>query len=214
MLGLLLLLATAGFAAAGDPVTCKGKQYKVDEQERIWEKPGSTWTQIGDRCLNLVCSRRNLFCYGHDNTLWRYNGTPNSWTPANELSAGQQLSAGTVMGEAQNLVSNNGNYFLYMQENGDIGIWAKEPRQVQWSSRTADKANCTLKMQPDGNLVVYDATGQPVWASQMQGATDQRYNDAKYKPVRLLVTDDGRAELISATGFKVWDSKDGRSPLN
>ena len=215
LLLLAFFLLAAGASYAQQAVTCNGKEFKTDAQERIWENKGGTWTQVGDRCLNLVCSRRNLYCYGHENTLWRYNGRVHDWTPASELHAGQQLNAGFTDEGAQNLTSADGKVFLYVQVNGDIGIWAHRPdAKPVWSSQTAPKRNCTLKMQTDGNLVMYDASNRAVWSSQTHYTIDQRYNQEQYKPVRLVLNNDGRAELLSATGFKAWDSKDGRTALN
>ena len=214
VLGLLLLLAPAGFAT-DYLVACNGRELKVDGQGNIWEKRGATWTQIGDQCLNLFCSRRNLFYYDHDNTLWRYNGSAYRWTSANQLRPGQALNAGTVSGEEQNLTSGNGRVALYLQANGDLAVWSLQPdRRLEASLHAADQANCTLKLQADGNLVVYAADGRAAWASQTDASADPRYAQARYKPVRLLLTDDGQAELLSSTDFKVWDLKAGKAPLN
>lgn len=197
--------------------TCMGKQFKVDAAKKIYEKINGQWSHVGDRCNGLECSRRRLFCRSTDGSLWRYNEQPHNWTSANTLLAGQFLNGGDgTMGDAMHLQSANGKHFFYMQENGDLGLWTHDPSpRIVWNSKTHMKgANYTLHMQPDGNLVAYDANNQPIWASQTQHAWDARYKDKKYMPVKAVLEDDGKLVLYSATGFRAWDSAHGKYSLN
>lgn len=198
-------------------VSCVGKLFKVDAEKKIWEKINGTWTHVGDRCNQLFCNRRRVFCVGIDGSVWRYNDQPNSWTPANTLLAGQFLNGGNgTMGDAMHLQAANGKHFFYMQENGDLGIWTHDPSpKLAWNSKTFDKgANCTLHMQTDGNLVAYNSKNEPIWGSETQHAWDVRYNDKKYKPTKAVLEDNGQLVLYSETGFRVWDSAKGKYPLN
>jgi hypothetical protein len=51
-------------------------------------------------------------------------------------------------------------------------------------------------MQMDGNLVVYDAGGTPIWASGTNG----------YSGAWLIVQDDGNVVIYSASGAPLWAS--------
>lgn len=198
-------------------ITCAGKQFKVDDQKKIWERRNGKWVHVGDRCNQLYCNRRRVFCTSTDGSVWRYNEQPHNWTPANTLLAGQFLNGGDgTLGDAMHLQAANGKHFFYMQENGDVGIWTHDPQPRQtWHSKTFDKgANCTLYMQDDGNLVAYDGNNKPFWASDTHVSFDSKYNDKKYKPVRAVLENDGKLVLYSETGFRVWDTEKGKFPLN
>lgn len=195
-------------------VNCEGYEFKVSEDKKIWQKIDGNWTHIGDRCEELVCHLQCLFCRSTDGSLWRYNGKAHDWTLANTLLAGQDLQGGRGMLKAHWLTSANGKHFLYMQENGDVGIWTHDPDPKNiWASRTSPNAKCSFAMQTDGNLVIYDANHKALWASETQEWWDSRYNEAKYKPVKLVLEDDGRIVLYSATGYKVWDNINGKYAL-
>ncbi|MEZ5418308.1 MAG: hypothetical protein R2708_13295 [Vicinamibacterales bacterium] len=49
-------------------------------------------------------------------------------------------------------------------------------------------------MQGDGNFVVYDAAGQPVWATDTAGLPG----------AELRVQDDGRIVLCDSGGGSIW----------
>ncbi|MCP4438377.1 MAG: hypothetical protein GY810_05480 [Aureispira sp.] len=195
-------------------LTCEGQEYSVDSDKKIWQKINGNWTHVGDRCAELVCNRRHLFCKSTDGSMWRYNGQAHNWTQANTLLAGQELKGGDGTLGDQHLAAANGKHFLYMAGNGDISIYTHNPGvSLTWNSKTFPGANTVLKMQTDGNLVAYAANGSVVWASNTHFTQDPKYKEAKYMPVKLILEDDGVAVLYSATGFKVWDTKKGKYEL-
>ncbi len=66
------------------------------------------------------------------------------------------------------LVSPNGQYFLRMQSDGNLVVYA--PGNIAtWSSRTGGNTGAFLRMQSDGNLVVYSSSGIKLWASETFG---------------------------------------------
>ncbi|MCB9235530.1 MAG: hypothetical protein H6581_27990 [Bacteroidia bacterium] len=195
--------------------TCEGKSFKVDAAKLIYEQIAGKWVKVGIKCDALACNRRKVYCTSTDGSLWRYDGTPDAWTPANTLKAGQNLNAGKVMGQAEFLQAANGKYYFYMQENGDLGVWFHNPDpKVIYSSKTAPQTNATLYMQTDGNLVAYNEAGTPIFASDTSPFTDARYGQDKYKATRLVLENDGTLVLYSNTNFKVWTNTGGRMPLN
>ena len=66
-----------------------------------------------------------------------------------------------------------------------------------WTAGTAQRGISRLTMQPDGNLVVYDNSGYPVWASDTGG------NRGAYLSVGA-----GDAKVLSSTGKTLWSATD------
>ncbi len=87
-----------------------------------------------------------------------------------------------------------GGYRLDMAGSGSATVTDVHNVQVWTSGSTT--ADSYLVMQPDGNLVVYSATGKPRWAAMV------------YSPgARALLQEDGNLVVYSTTGTAVWDSK-------
>lgn len=78
----------------------------------------------------------------------------------NGLLPGQQLDPG------QSVSSPNGQFKLTMKDNGELTLtlWGA----THWTSRTKGTGHHAL-MQADGNLVVLNAAGAPVWATGTNG---------------------------------------------
>ena len=115
--------------------------------------------------------------------------------PANLLRAGQSLYVG------QMLVSQNGNFQLVLQPDGNLVLYQVSPTLALWSSQTAGQPSSELVMQPDGNLVLYDQATPPnvLWNSQTYG----------HEGAFLLLQDDGN--LVVYTEIPCWSA--GTGPL-
>ena len=68
-----------------------------------------------------------------------------------------------------------------------------------WQAENAWSHGNTLKVQSDGNVVLYDEGGHPVWASNTEG------NDGAY----LAVQDDGNAVVYDKAGEPIWATNTG-----
>jgi hypothetical protein len=63
------------------------------------------------------------------------------------------------------------NPVLTMQTNGNLVFTEGNPPQVVWSSNTPQYPNASAVLENNGNLVINDASGDPVWAlGTAQGA--------------------------------------------
>jgi hypothetical protein len=66
-------------------------------------------------------------------------------------------------------VANRGATDLIFQDDGNLLIWAIPPPPAQptllWQTFTNGKNQAFLRMQDDGNLVIYQQGGAAVWAS-------------------------------------------------
>ncbi len=94
----------------------------------------------------------------------------------------------------QYIRSNNGDYVLMMERNGNLIIWQKN-NGAPWMANTHDSGNA-LFMQTDGNLVVYDGgvqfdTGSPAsWASGTGGGDGIR---------TIKITDNGKFQILDGS---------------
>jgi len=125
-------------------------------------------------------------------------GTPAAWaqpqpSPANLLLADQSLLVG------QMLVSQNGNFQLVLQPDGNLVLYQVSPTLALWSSQTAGQPSYVLTMQPDGNLVLYDNATPPnaLWSSQTFG----------HGGAYLILQDDGN--LVVYTALPCWSADTG-----
>jgi hypothetical protein len=82
---------------------------------------------------------------------------------SSQLSAGQSLTAGQSLWSPSNLyhadLQSDGNFVVYPA--GD----SSSTGGALWNSVTGGNSNDYLKMQDDGNLVVYSEGGLPLWSS-------------------------------------------------
>ena len=104
------------------------------------------------------------------------------------------LSPGGSMVRGDWLYSNKGNHCFGLQGNGCICLFMLHPKNgVLWKAEQYWSGQ-VLRMQDDGNLVIYDYQNSAVWAS----------NTAGYPGSVLRLEDDGNL-LIYAPGTRpIW----------
>lgn len=91
-------------------------------------------------------------------------GNAQAGTDPDELHQGYEMVAGDY------LETFTGNYRFIFQHDGNLVLRAWPSREVAWASGTNGKGGTHLKLQGDGNLVLYTSTRQPVWASGTHGS--------------------------------------------
>ncbi len=116
-----------------------------------------------------------------------------------------QLNAGETLLTTQKLYSPNGDYYLNMQEDGNLCIYRTKDNGFIWCSMAYGFSDATLKMQEDGNLVVY-SNGEAKWSSKTQAYYNKRFKDPKNKPVKLVLENNGILYLYTESGKAVWSS--------
>ncbi|XP_066510502.1 B-type lectin plumieribetin-like isoform X2 [Hoplias malabaricus] len=92
----------------------------------------------------------------------------------NSLSTNQELHRGDY------LISNDGNFKAIFQDDGNFVVYTWKP---VWASNTDGKPGTRLVMQADGNLVIYDVSGHPFWASNS-------YQNSNGQDFRLTLSND------------------------
>lgn len=120
-----------------------------------------------------------------------------SFLLAQNLYLGQSLSKG------QKYYSQNRQYYLVFQNDGNLVMYSKKNTPV-WDSKTENKGS-RAEFQRDGNFVVYNGSGTAVFNAKTNG-----------KGSRLAIQDDGNLVIYGTRNNAVWASKEnsGTQPGN
>lgn len=111
---------------------------------------------------------------------------PGGTLPPATLRSGERLFPG------QQVSSPSGSARLLYQLDGNLVIYSD--RGALWHSGTEGAALGMVTMQGDGNLVLYTADGQAVWASDSHG----------YDNAYLSLDDAGTLRVVSQHGVTLW----------
>lgn len=110
--------------------------------------------------------------------------------------AGTVLYAGQTLYANQQITSNNGQYRLVMQGDGNVVVYGPG-YSVLAQTYTAGQGSCRLTMQTDGNLVLYrNSDNYPLWNTHTNGT-------AGYK---VVMQDDGNVMMTSSSDAHVWST--------
>lgn len=111
---------------------------------------------------------------------------------SSQLARGEQLAPGALLkspdGRLVFVMQSDGNLVLYFSP---FGTW----QEALWASNTGGHPGAWAIMQDDGNFVVYDANGAPLWAT----ATGPSGNS-------IVVQSDGNVVVYDANGAPRWSS--------
>ncbi len=88
-----------------------------------------------------------------------------------------------------------GTYSLVQQTDGNLVLYRNSDHAALWASWTKDTTPGPLTLTSAGNLVLYDADHQKIWASGSSG-----------KAAKMDVRDDGNFEIVDAGGNVIWDT--------
>ncbi len=119
---------------------------------------------------------------------------------ATPFSTGSDLVPGERLLPDQSLTSPDGRFMLIHQTDGHLVVYRTADNnpfaEVVWASGAFGHEPGLCVMQPDGNLVVYDAALQPRWASGTHGQPG----------LHLRLQIDGRVVLQDSAGHVAWDT--------
>jgi RHS repeat-associated protein len=100
-------------------------------------------------------------------------GTYRPWNgaiiPYDSCYVSNALFAEQILSENQCL-ENIGNTTFAVMVNGELQIFDRQLNQITWTSGTYGNPGAYLKMQSDGNLVIYSASGVALWSSGTFGS--------------------------------------------
>ncbi|RYZ60766.1 MAG: hypothetical protein EOP09_20765, partial [Proteobacteria bacterium] len=122
-----------------------------------------------------------------------------SWEPylaTNENACNLVLEKGEEMRAGSRLCSQNGDYTLDFQEDGNLVLYYRAVTPV-WASSSTSQAAYRAFMQPDGNFVIYTKEDRPLWdtSTYSSGGT------------RLVVLNDGRIQILNENNDPVWTTQ-------
>ncbi|WP_416395512.1 hypothetical protein [Allohahella sp. A8] len=114
----------------------------------------------------------------------------------NMAHAASTLSVNEQLYSNQYLSSDNGNYRLYLQGDGNLVLRDWSNKASLWSAGTHGKGGVRLSLQGDGNLVLRNAAGTAVWSTRT----------AKTDAQRLVIQNDANLVLYSSSGNSLWST--------
>lgn len=96
------------------------------------------------------------------------------------------------------LVSKSRQYAAVVQSDGNLVLYKYPENKALWSSKTYGKgaAPFTLRLQNDGNLVLYDGRKIATWSSGTMGKGKP--------PYKLIMQDDGDLLLRDGNNQLFW----------
>lgn len=109
------------------------------------------------------------------------------------------MTAGMSLTEGQTITSQNGEYVLVYQGDGNLVVYRWSDGVPMWHAGTNGTVAGSVDMQSDGNFVVYASGAGAVWHASTYG------NPGAY--VRL--NNDGSLVVYSAGGGVLWSSTGG-----
>lgn len=116
-----------------------------------------------------------------------------------------ELITNEVLLTTQKLYSPNREFYLYMQEDGNLCIYRTRDNGFVWCSMAHGFSDAQLKLQSDGNLVVY-SKGEARWSSKTQAYFNKKFKNPVNRPVKLVLGNDGILRLFTEKGKVVWSA--------
>lgn len=138
-----------------------------------------------------------------DALLWREGARdlPTALPPAvPHAYGGPALGRGARL-RHQSLTSPSGSHTLVHQDDGNLVLYGNEGRHAAWATHTWWAGDGWAELTADGDLVVRNVCGTPVWSSGTAGSDAQQ----------LAVDDEGRIALLDADGSAVWEVRTSTS---
>ena len=117
------------------------------------------------------------------------------WSVGGPTATSQgRLRPGQTLGQNQSITSPDGSVQLTM--TGLCNLVLTSNSAIVWQSRTTDRGAWVLSMGTDGNLVLYNLAGAPVWSSATNG----------HPASSLYVTDAGMLQIRRPEGSLFWNA--------
>ncbi|MVN86229.1 hypothetical protein GO986_05570 [Deinococcus sp. HMF7620] len=153
----------------------------------------------------LTNGRYTIVQYGGEYDLLRskaVTSAPPSPLPTVTHSGNGDLTAGEgLMANGDSVLSNNGQYRLAMQADGNLVLYSASGSPRIIPTGTYGKPVHRLIMQSDGNLVIYGTGNQALWATNTSGRAGA-----------WLAIEDGGALVLWHGSQVAWRSGPGGSP--
>ena len=100
----------------------------------------------------------------------------------------------------RSIESANGLYTLVYQDDGNLVLYPNGSTNALWASGTQGTSQGSAIMQTDGNLVVYDQSGSPVFATNTEGNPGSS----------LVLENDGNVVIYAPDETVLWETNTGQ----
>lgn len=113
---------------------------------------------------------------------------------------GDTVSPGVTLEACQGIKSADSKYVTVQQSDGNLVVYNTNTKTPIWTTDAvagvgSNVPNRTV-YQTDSNMVMYDKTNSPIWASNTAG----RFSN------RVIMQDDGNLVMYTAGGTPVWST--------
>lgn len=125
--------------------------------------------------------------------VYRSNNSPAWYTGMDRTAIGDSMVAGRQLAAGQAITSQNGDYRLVVQRDGNVVTYGPDGRAL-WNSNTWWWPGSRMTLQLDGNLVIYAPDGAVLWHSFTWGNPGSR----------LVLQNDGNLVLYKSNGVPTW----------
>ncbi|GAA4265820.1 GH25 family lysozyme [Frondihabitans peucedani] len=116
--------------------------------------------------------------------------------------SGATLASGARLTSGKSIQSSNGQYTLGMQSDGNAVL--RGNGRALWQSGTPNNAGGFMKMQSDGNLVVYSKANKALWYTRTDGAGSSP---------RTVIQSNGDLQVVTAGGIAWRNGAPGSSSI-
>jgi hypothetical protein len=108
------------------------------------------------------------------------------------------LEPGKQLDIDNQVISEQGRYRLYLQNDGNLVIYSLRNGNFRWFANTKGSGATKAIMQTDGQFVLQTALGETVWSTYTRDAGSI-----------LKLQDDNILIVYSPKGYVVWNSATG-----
>ena len=112
-----------------------------------------------------------------------------------------KLAVGDVMESGQEMISENGEYVVKVQSDGNLVLY--KGSDVLWASGTHGDGHEPYKMtmQSDNHLVLFDADSKVIWAPDVYiGKDENQWKEGGY----AVLQDDGNLVVYDGDNKAMW----------
>ena len=112
-----------------------------------------------------------------------------------------KLAVGDVMESGQEMISENGEYVVKVQSDGNLVLY--KGSDVLWASGTHGDGREPYKMtmQSDNHLVLFDADSKVIWAPDVYiGKDEHQWKEGGY----AVLQDDGNLVVYDGDNKAMW----------
>lgn len=155
-------------------------------------KPCST---VECKCTLSVQDDRNVVIYGPSSqVVWKTGTTKNPTFLSSEDTG--------ILLYQENITSINSLYYLKIDNVGKLQLKDRLDNTI-WQTQGSGMVDSFLKMQKDGNLVLYNKNSVPYWSTKTSGSNG---------PFRFFIQEDRNLVVYDGRGVALWSSNSAYIP--